>query len=346
MIGKINMNKFVATPYKNLISYDGAVLPRYQIARFAKEIGYEPIEVPAYHQVDPDTPEWDSLMDRIRTIPNGSLFIHQLPAYASEKCEQAVIDLLHSKNCIVAAYIHDIDYLRDFDDTFRLKDLFNSLDVVMVASQPVIDFLKDQGVTSKLIISGMWDYHADNINGNKLNNLGLSINYAGNLFKPKAGFLKPLSEISDYPINVWGYLDSHTINLNEMDVNYKGKTNSPDLNIPDGWGLIWDDNEDLANSGYNKYQKYNWAYKLALYLRNGLPIIVRKNTNMGDYIEKHNLGATISSLDDINYVIDSVLVNQHNFELIKKQCYNYSKLLDEGFFIKSALRKVENIARV
>lgn len=336
----------MAVPYKNLISYDGAVMPRYQTARFAHEIGYNLIEIPAYHQVDPNTPEWDAMIDRIKHIPDGSLFVHQLPAYASEECEQSVIDLLHKKNCVVAAYIHDIDYLRDFDDSFRLKDLFNSLDIAMVASQPVVDFLRNSGVVSDLVISGMWDYHSDIIQGNKIDNLGLSINYAGNLYKPKAGFIKPLSKISDYPINVWGYVDSHTINPAELDINYQGKTNSPDLDIPEGWGLIWDDDENLSNSGYNEYQKYNWAYKLALYLRNGLPVIVRKHTNMGNYIEKYHLGVTIDSIEDINYAIDSLLIKPSNFKQVKKNCYYYSKLLDSGYFIKSALRKVEKIAGV
>lgn len=82
-------------------------------------------------------------------------------------------------------------------------------------------------------------------------------------------------------------------------VDYLGPVNPNSISFSDGWGLIWDNEDDNSDNFYHTYQEYNWPAKLSVYLRSGIPVIVSKKAQTYSYIKDNHLGIGIDDIKDI-----------------------------------------------
>ena len=95
-----------------------------------------------------------------------------------------------------------------------------------------------------------------------------------------------------------------------LDIKYKVRRNKKEVlkELPDkieaNLGLIWDGNFDDSdeNVGFKKYTKYNNPHKLSCYIAAGLPVIVWEKAAIADFVNKYNIGYTISKIYDINEI--------------------------------------------
>ena len=243
--------------------------------------------------------------------------VHQSPIYSSDNAEEKYISLLNELGAVTVGLLHDIDVIRFGGDLNNYQQLINQYQGLIIASQALVDVIKP---TVPYVIQGPWDYLTD------INPLAHTpdepIVYAGNLTLGKTAFLDDI----DYPINTYGERYDRTIE------GWQGKYDPNILpsKLEGSYGLVWDSN------GYGDYQKYNWSYKFSLYIVSGLPVIARKGSNVGNYVEAHHLGFTVDdvlTMDKTNQPYQNYITNVNELAIKLRQ----------GQSIIEKVNEIENI---
>lgn len=333
------MEKYVITPTDNLHSKDGAVFPRFNVAHFLKRCGYEKIPLNMFNGHEPGSKNYQ---DIINSYPANSLIVHQIPTYCGQLFDYSFPRSLKSKGNINVALVHDVDTLRGFNDDINdIVNTFNQYDLLVVASQRLIDYLVKHGIQTKIISRGPWDYFSKTISNSKPEAAFPVINYAGNLTSKKAGFLEGISLKIGFPVNVWGQANPpEPISVNGY--TYMGSSEPDQLNIKRGWGLVWDGAKEPGNF-YHDYQYYNWAAKIGLYLRNALPLIVDEKANSAEYVLDKNIGITINKLEDIKKIND---LTDYDLNNIRTNTYYESKKIADGYYDQEMAANIEKVFNI
>lgn len=239
----------------------------------------------------------------------------------------------------VSVLIHDLDELRN-ENTKTDYSLMKQAYKVIAHTETMKDYLIKKGVLSNQIyVLHFFDYIAlkKRITASQYGN---SVTFAGNLMK--SNFIKKLKDIDglkEIEFFLYGASCPDGI-VGGSNIHYMGKFSPDDISIIEGdWGLVWD-GDDIetcsSTSGANvgNYLRYNASHKISLYLAAGMPLIVWKDSGIANYVEKNNLGVTISSLNEIPKAISSA---QSRVYLIKKAVEVFSKKVRNGEMLKEAM---------
>lgn len=158
--------------------------------------------------------------------------------------------------------------------------------------------------------------------------------FAGNL--NKSPFIRNLNDLNG---NLLFYLyGAHSPYINEgSKCVYNGKFQPDDLsNIKGSWGLVWDgDKLDTCSGPDGEYLRYNSSHKISLYLASGKPVIIWDQSSLKEYIEKHHLGFSIASLEEIENKINALTTEE--LTQIQESVAQYSNNLREGAFLSKFL---------
>lgn len=325
------MDKFVIVPQKSQWSTDGAVKPRKDVGFFLNAVGYKSVELRMFHGESVGSNAYNALLGEVLVNGSkGSVVINQLPSYCGDDFDKAVGTTLRDKEFVPVALVHDIDNLRFGGDVSSFIDVLDAYDIIVVASQKIADYLHDNGLTvPEVITRGPWDYYSEDIKPTINDEGKYIINYAGNLTGAKAGFLEHFSDKFKMLANVWGAANPADDSINVLGFNYMHKKDPEKLDIDKGWGLIWDNNRS-NDSLYHSYQEYNWPAKLSLYLRNGLPVIVDSHANIASFVQEHNVGFCVDSLDKIKPTIDNL--SQDDYDKMIVNANRLSEMIGEGHY--------------
>lgn len=200
--------------------------------------------------------------------------------------------------------VHDINSFRsptrDFGDMQTLN-LFS----VVIAQNEVMAKLLEAALSEPQVISlGLFDYltsmqgqvgeHARKPN---------CLYFIGSLSRNKSRFLYTLKDVG---VTVIAY-GPHADRL-PSEVVWGGviDMNKPELNLIDGFGLVWDgESSETLEGGFGEYLKYNTPHKLSFYLTLGLPVIVPAASAMARFVEAENIGFTVNSVHDAGSKIAS-----------------------------------------
>lgn len=120
---------------------------------------------------------------------------------------------------------------------------------------------------------------------------------------------------------------------------YKG-TVEPDLlpSVIEGdFGLIWEGEYQIHSA--DNYTRVNNPHKMSMYIVAGLPIIAWKDSAAGYFIEKHHLGVTISSLDEIDAKLTDVSSQEYT-EMVNN-CLSIRNSLIAGEHVRQAIQMLE-----
>lgn len=270
----------------------------------------------------------------MRNFSGNELLIIQAPFYIK-------FDFLYKMNKNKIAIIHDVDGIRN-EDAKKLKkeiNFYNTCRYIISHNENMSDFLKENGVKTEIINLELFDYlvkekKIDNKKDIKQNDVQIA--FAGNLKREKAPFLYQIDENKiNFKLNVYGVGIEEDINKK---ITYKGKY-APDelpLNLEGDLGLVWDGNFDESdeNVTFKNYTKYNNPHKLSCYMAAGLPVIVWKKAAIANFVEKYNVGYTISNIYDINE-LDFCDYNQK-----RENVMDICRKVREGYFTKEALKKL------
>lgn len=140
-----------------------------------------------YGRIEVGSDSYKDVVKELDQVEQGDLVIQQVPSYCSNEFDTYLSRYIIETGAYSVALVHDVDTLRGFYPNFDSERIvFNSYDLLVVASDKLKKYLIDSGITTKIIIRGPWDY-LQNLpyrNHKIINN----IYYAGNLSKRKAGF--------------------------------------------------------------------------------------------------------------------------------------------------------------
>lgn len=242
----------------------------------------------------------------------------------------------------VITIIHDLDVLRGFSDKPDISCLQKS-DVVIVHTESMKKWCEDNLHLNKVIVLDIFDYLYDfefTPNANNHNNGIIRIAFAGNLSKSEFIDQLKFSDRIEYRLFGVGFNNRH---IHGDNIKYIGSFPADLLwhELNSDFGLVWDGNSLSECSGrYGSYLKYISPHKLSLYISCGLPVIVWKESAMSNFVEKNNIGLTISSISELDRIIENP-----DFKLL------YNKFLENvsivrnniisGYYLRKALESAE-----
>lgn len=243
--------------------------------------------------------------------------------------------------------IHDLDSIRGEDKTLKKQELdrLNKVRYIISHNKRMTEYLEKENIKAKIYNLELFDYICDKKESfgrkNKINKNDFSVIYAGNLSEIKSPFLHQLdSNKLNFTFNLYGVGINNDLSKK---LKYKGKFSPNELpdNLQGDLGLIWDGNYDESDEEkkYKLYTKYNNPHKLSCYVAAGIPVIAWKKAAIADFIEKYNIGYTISSIYDINNLdLNDYEEKQENIIKLQNRARN-------GYFttkvINKALRDME-----
>lgn len=266
----------------------------------------------------------------LKDVKSGNLFI-QYPIYSSV-ISQKITNVI-PKNVKVYYLIHDLESLRLFKDSegFKREEIqrLNEADGIISHNPKMTKWLKENGVTTKIVDLEIFDYLSENMAPN--NKYDKSVCYAGNLAKSE--FLKVIPR--ELKLGVYGPNPAQDFPEN---IEYKGVYKPDELPkyLVENFGLVWDGKQnDKCDGIYGEYMKYNNPHKVSLYLSSGIPVIIWKKAALADFIEKNNVGLVIESLDQINEKLNSI--SESEFLELKQNTVDLSQKLKSGFYLNRAV---------
>lgn len=211
-------------------------------------------------------------------------------------------------------------------------NLLNGCDCVIAHNQFMIDRLRKLGCKTSLVSLGIFDYACSiPVKERTWDKNNIEIAFAGNISKSR--FLNQLDKNNPpFQVNVYGSPQPHFQHL-----NYKGCVDADVLpNVIEGhFGLIWEGDYEVNLE--NNYNQINNPHKLSMYIVAGLPIIALKGSAAGTFIEKENIGFTISSLNQLSTSLK--LISKEQYIAMITNCTRIRNKLVQGFFINAALKK-------
>ena len=235
-----------------------------------------------------------------------------------------IVSYACSKKVKVVFFIHDLDGVRFQNPLLNMTDS-SLLDMAycIISASPAMDVvLHEQMKVSKKVRTinhNFWDYLLDDKSEN--NNRKALICFAGNLVK--SDFIKEMPDsLLCAGFNCYGKGFS-----SEYKGNFCGEYDPETLaHVLDGkFGLVWDGKSAATCGGnFGKYLRINTSHKFGLYMATGKPVIVWKEGSLNDFVIKHNLGVSVSSLYELPSVLSKIDMRSY-----KKMVDNVNKIRKE-----------------
>lgn len=284
-------------------------------------------------------------------LPKNSIVLFQHPMYGNRYSNMFIPVIQKLKNVKFIAIIHDLESLRkgiegiiqNNDKTNNIADniLLKHMNQVICHNEEMKKYLLEKGfLDKKLVTLGIFDYLTDEENNIQTSDEN-SVSIAGNLATGKSGYIYELIDNlkgTDIKLNLYGNnFDESMANENCVWHGSYPAEKLPGI-ISGKFGIVWDGpvtSECKGNTG--EYLKYNNPHKTSLYLVSGMPVIIWKKAAMSKFVEKENIGITVSFLEQIKEVLDNL--DETEYKIMKKNALEISEKLKEGFYFKEAFYK-------
>lgn len=319
---------------------DAGSKARNDVDDILKEQGYEPI-----YMLNKDESGKvktgamiSSFLKQLSSVPKGSIIISQYPIYEKSVFMRFYLKWMKNHRAIKhIAIIHDINSLRAQNKEKMIEEIkrLNVFDVCISHNPKMTKWLLDNGLKSKIVNLGIFDYLIDSKEKKqyKKQEEDYTVCFAGNLAEDKSGFIYKLDK--RIKLNLYGPYYS-----GEDKSRYKGCLKPEELPsvLNEDFGLIWDgvsSNECIGETG--QYLKYNNPHKTSLYIASNLPIIIWSKAAVADFVKEHNIGIVIDSLDELYSKIS--VIGTDEYMVMRKNIEKLREELIRGNFTKKALKE-------
>lgn len=277
-------------------------------------------------------------------IKSGSEVIIQYPLLSINNVfGPYFIRLMRLKKVSFYCVVHDIESLRTGgkDAALIKKEIsnLNYYDAVIVHNPFMMQWLKENGVTTRMIPLMLFDYLVKQpAETAPVRDFSRKIVFAGNL--QKSNFIYQVKDIK-WDFNVYGpnFKPEQSKNGNLV---WRGEFSAEDIvsNMDGSFGLIWDGEKiDTFDEVLGNYLKFNNPHKCSLYLAAGLPVIVPRQSAIAAFVQANNIGLLIDNLYDLNAMeIDAsaYAAMQQNVQKVRNGIIN-------GNYLQQALNEAETV---
>lgn len=191
-------------------------------------------------------------------------------------------------------------------------------DVILAPNVNTVKFLDLQGVKSRMIPVGAWDYlleEGETASYEKHTGGRWKVAFAGNL--DKAAFLFKLEDVADNAVSyeLWGNISKDIASLPANTVYHKAVAPEalPKEMAGCHFGLVWDGiSVDTCDGGLGIYLRYNNSHKCGLYLASGIPVFVWKESGLAHFVKEQGCGYAVSSLQEINDILKNMTTEEYD----------------------------------
>lgn len=286
-----------------------------------------------------------SVLKGVAGLKKGDIVVLQYPL---KKYYDFVVGRAVNKGAKVITVIHDLG-------SFRRKKLtveqevarLNRSSVVIVHSPAMLKWLRDHGVTTKMVVLGLFDYLSDSQAVERadepLARPGLM--FAGNVGPVANGWIYELAnDAPDVDLVLYGGGMDHsrkTANMVE-----KGFVDSDTLiaTAEGDYGVVWYGGSlDEGAGPLGDYLQYNAPHKTSLYLRAGIPVIIWEKAALAQIVSELGVGVAVPSLRGITERLKGITPVE--YARMRRNAAEVARKLADGEFIAEALRKAVEMAR-
>lgn len=277
-------------------------------------------------------------------IRRGSVVGIQYPLLSVNSVFKHFIRLARLKKVKFFCVVHDLESLRTGGKNQQLiseeVNNLNQFDVLIVHNDKMLQWLKNAGITTKMVPLKIFDYLSPGVNArNQQAGLSKRIVYAGNL--SKSTFIYSLGQLN-VRFNIYGPgFSKQLLPPGTSNITWGGVFNPDEIaqKIDGSFGLIWDGSGiDKCDEILGNYLIYNNPHKCSLYIAAGLPLIAPSNSAIGYFIQQHKIGVVINSLFDL----DTLAVTEQEYGLMLSNIAQIQAKISTGFFFTEAIHLVEN----
>ncbi|RDC55830.1 hypothetical protein DU508_16350 [Pedobacter chinensis] len=265
------------------------------------------------------------------SVKKGAIVGIQYPLLSINNVFKYFIAIAKLKKVRFYCVVHDIESLRiGGTDPVMIKTEIanlNCYDLLIVHNKHMANWLASAGVKKPMISLVLFDYLMEDFPIKTRQKE--DIVYAGNL--SKSTFIYELSLLKNLKFSVYGPGFKKNRAENNANLIWKGQFSPDEIarKINGGIGLIWDGTTiEKCDEVLGNYLKYNNPHKLSLYIAAGLPVIVPRDSAMGEFVTLFKIGWLIDSLYDLETlpIADLYASFQSNVACIRE------KIIKGGFF--------------
>ncbi|HQL99456.1 MAG TPA: hypothetical protein PLH98_02700 [Ruminococcus flavefaciens] len=290
---------------------------------------------------------YKSWNENLGSLQKDDVLLVQFPILSHSVFLWNTFRKLKKRGVYIILLIHDLEILRKAvsdNVTLRAKMRLNAeeksilklADKIIAHNTEMIKVLSKMGISKERLVNlKIFDYLMSDFSVNENLAVDKPVIIAGNLSKNKAEYVYRLPDSCRFNLYGVGYEGEEKENI-----TYHGSFPPDELPaaLSGSFGLIWDGNSSETCSGaYGAYLRINNPHKTSLYLSCGIPVVIWKEAALAKFVEKHQCGILIDSLDTCNDVISSITHEQY-----RQMCRNaeeVSKHLRNGDYIRSAVKK-------
>jgi hypothetical protein len=297
----------------------------------------EPIELPEYKTIENYA---EIMQEKLSVLNENDIVIYQHQYYDGFEYIEKILDEIHSKKAKSIFYIHDTFALRAEqvpNGNFEIR-LMNKADVVITHSLIMSNLLTAFGVESKKIIQGPFTYTSELPQTIPESNDYKKVLYAG--FLPKALWL--LTYNQETPISIYGEWFEDALgeakNISSK-IQLMGAVASDELpvNSFNGFGLVWDGWNAPMISANGRYGAVNMPFKFSMYVANGLPVIVPKDSALAPYVIEHGIGIVLENLENLDSEISKIFPDE--YIKMRKSTQAFGEKIRSGRFTIDAIKE-------
>lgn len=242
-----------------------------------------------------------SVMKGVWSLKKGDTLVLQYPL---KKYYDFIVSRALKKGVRVITVLHDLGSFRRKKLTVEEEvERLNLSDAVIIHSLAMFRWLREHGLTTRLVLLGMWDYlsasspleHRPSESGR------MRLVFAGDV-SPKANrwIYELATDSPDVDLVLYGKgLDESRRTAN---MRCEGFVEPDELiaSVDGDYGVVWYGSSlDKGAGPLGEYLQYNAPHKTSLYLRAGLPVIIWEKAGLAPLIKELGVGITVPTLHSI-----------------------------------------------
>lgn len=303
-----------------------ALMAQNMVTDIAKQMGFNELSIYIYN-IEADENLLNTRLDGIiASVGFGDIVVFQSPTWNDIRFDETLMTRLSMYHVKKILFIHDFTPLMFVsDDEFfdRYINFLNTMDLLIVPSEKMLEVLRNRGLTvEKIIIQHMWDHvHHYSLNTPKFDR---KIYFTGN--PERFPFVKDWNK--SIPLTVFS-LEKNFENANVIYEGWQAKDDLLKIMSKGGFGLVW------SEHSANNYYDMNVSYKLSTFLAAGIPVIVPSTLSNAHIVKDNQLGLVVNHLDEAIECIHQMSEADYNQMLANVSKYQF--LLQNGYFTKKLL---------